>query len=370
MGSFFFFVVMELKQIQKDIQDWAAELGFDGLGVSRIETQVALKFLDAWLAEGRHGEMTYMARHRDLRANPSHWIPGALSVLSVRMNYLPMTLQDAMARLSDGEQPAISVYALGRDYHKLMRHRLQKLATRMENAIGPFGYRVFSDSAPLFEKSYAESAGLGWIGKHTNLIDRKSGSFFFLGEIVTDLPLNEDAPVSAHCGSCTACLTACPTAAIVAPYQLDARRCISYLTIELKGPIPLEFRRPIGNRIYGCDDCQLVCPWNRYAQLTRENDFLPRQALNEVSMLELFSWSEDEFNRKLEGSAIRRIGYESWLRNLAIGLGNAPPSPRILASLRTRSDASSPVVREHVAWAISEQTVQAMRQKELGNTND
>lgn len=361
--SFFFLVAMELRQIQKDIKVWAAELGFDRLGVARIETQIALRFLDDWLAEGRHGEMTYMARHRDLRADPSQWIPGALSILSVRMDYLPMTLQDAMARLADGEQPAISVYALGRDYHKLIRHRLQKLASRMEAAIGPFGYRVFSDSAPLFEKSYAEDAGLGWIGKHTNLIDRKSGSFFFLGEIVTDLPLMEDAPVTAHCGSCSACITACPTAAIVAPYQLDARRCISYLTIELKGTIPLEFRKPIGNRIYGCDDCQLVCPWNRYAQMTREADFLPRPSLDRVSMVELFAWSEDEFKRKLEGSAIRRIGYESWLRNLAIGLGNAPPSPRILASLRARSDDPSPVVREHVAWALSEQIKDAKRKK-------
>lgn len=352
---FFFLVVMELQKIQKDIQGWATELGFDRLGVARIKTETPLKFLDDWLAQGRHGEMTYMAHHRDLRAAPAQWIPGALSIVSVRMDYLPMPIKDAMVRLADSEQAAISVYALGRDYHKLMRHRLQKLATRMEAAIGPFGYRVFADSAPLFEKSFAEDAGLGWIGKHTNLIDRKRGSFFFLGEIVTDLPLQEDTPVSAHCGSCSACITVCPTAAIVAPYQLDARRCISYLTIELKGTIPLAFRKAIGNRIYGCDDCQLVCPWNRYAQITREPDFLPRQGLHDASLVALFAWSEDEFNRKLEGSAIRRIGYESWLRNLAIGLGNTAPSPRILAALRSRSDDASPVVREHVAWAISEQ---------------
>ena len=357
---------MALEQIQSEIQTWATELGFDGLGVARIETQNALKFLDAWLAQGRHGEMTYMARHRDLRANPSQWIPGALSVISVRMDYLPMSLEDAMNRLGEGERPAISVYALGRDYHKLMRHRLQKLATRMEAVIGPFGYRVFSDSAPLFEKSFAENAGLGWIGKHTNLIDRKRGSFFFLGEIVTDLPLKEDAPVSAHCGSCSACISACPTAAIVAPYQLDARRCISYLTIELKGTIPIEFRKPMGNRIYGCDDCQLVCPWNRYAQITHETDFLPRQALDGVSLVELFRWSEEAFNRKLEGSAIRRIGYESWLRNLAIGLGNAPPSAEIHAALRSRSDDPSIVVREHVAWALAEQV---RGEKELENAD-
>jgi epoxyqueuosine reductase len=350
-------MAVDLTQIQKDLRAWAAELGFDRLGVARLETREALRFLDAWLARGRHGEMAYMARHRDLRADPSQWIPGALSVISVRMDYLPMTPEDAMARLADREQAAISVYALGRDYHKLMRQRLQKLATRMEAAIGPFGYRVFSDSAPLFEKSFAQDAGLGWIGKHTNLIDRKAGSFFFLGEIVTDLALPEDVPVSAHCGSCTACITACPTAAIVAPYQLDARRCISYLTIELKGTIPMAFRKSIGNRVYGCDDCQLVCPWNRYAQITREEDFLPRQGLDRASMVELFAWSEDEFNRKLEGSAIRRIGYESWLRNLAIGLGNAPYSPKIVSVLRSRSDDASAVVREVVAWALGEQAI-------------
>ena len=357
---------MDLKQIQTDIKAWAAEFGFDRLGVARLQTQEALKFLDDWLARGRHGEMAYMARHRALRADPSQWVPGALSVLSVRMDYLPMQLGDAMARLDDGEQAAVSVYALGRDYHKLMRRRLQRLASRMEAEIGPFGYRVFSDSAPLFEKSFAQDAGLGWIGKHTNLIDRDAGSFFFLGEIVTDLPLPEDRPVSAHCGSCSACITACPTAAILAPYQLDARRCISYLTIELKGTIPLEFRQSIGNRIYGCDDCQLVCPWNRYAQITREADFLPRQGLDRIARVELFAWSEDEFQQKLEGSSIRRIGYESWLRNLAIGLGNGPPTSRGIAALKSRSDDVSPVVREHVAWALGELAVRA---KELGNSD-
>lgn len=359
-------IAMDPKQIQKDIQKWAAELGFDRLGVAHLQTQEALKFLDDWLALGRHGDMAYMARHRALRADPSQWIPGALSVVSVRMDYLPITLAEAMVRLDDRERAAISVYALGRDYHKLMRQRLKKLATRMEAEIGPFGYRVFSDSAPLFEKSFAQDAGLGWIGKHTNLIDRKAGSFFFLGEIVTDLPLAADGPVSAHCGSCSACITACPTAAILAPYQLDARRCISYLTIELKGTIPIEFRKSIGNRIYGCDDCQLVCPWNRYAQMTREVDFLPRQGLDRVSLVELFAWSEEGFNRNLEGSAIRRIGYESWLRNLAIGLGNALPNAKAVAALKARSDDRSPVVREHVAWALGAQACSA---KELGNAD-
>jgi len=350
-------MAVDLRQIRLNFKTWATELGFDHLGVARLETQEALRFLDDWLARGRQGEMAYMAHHRDLRANPSQWIPGALSVLSVRMDYLPMTPLEALARLAEGDQAAVSVYALGRDYHKLMRQRLQKLASRMEAAIGPFGYRVFSDSAPLFEKSFAQDAGLGWIGKHTNLIDRQAGSFFFLGEIVTDLPLPVDSPLSAHCGSCTACITACPTAAIVAPYQLDARRCISYLTIELKGTIPLEFRKSIGNRVYGCDDCQLVCPWNRYARITREADFLPRQGLDRASMLELFAWSEEAFHRKLEGSAIRRIGYESWLRNLAIGLGNAPASSKIVGGLQSRADDASPVVREHVAWALGEQAI-------------
>ncbi len=357
---------MDLTQIQLDIQTWADELGFDRLGVARLETGDALQFLDDWLAQGRNGEMEYMSRHRDLRADPAKWIPGALTVLSARMDYLPMPLTEAMERLEDGNQAAVSVYALGRDYHKLMRQRLQKLATRMETVIGPFGYRVFSDSAPLFEKSFAQDAGLGWIGKHTNLIDRHTGSFFFLGEIVTDLPLPLEAPTSSHCGSCTACIAACPTAAIVAPYQLDARRCISYLTIELKGAIPFEFRRLIGNRIYGCDDCQLVCPWNRYAQVTREPDFLPRQGLERAQLVDLFAWSEDEFNRNLEGSAIRRIGYESWLRNLAVGLGNAPWSHQVLDALTARSHDPSPLVREHVAWALGEQSLRA---KELGNTD-
>jgi len=359
-------MALDLSQIHLDLNAWAAELGFDRLGIARLKTEEAVRFLDEWLALGRHGEMSYMAHHRDLRAHPSQWIPGALSVISVRIDYLPMTTAEAMSRLDEGKQAAVSVYALGRDYHKLIRQRLQKLASRMEAAIGPFGYRVLADSAPLFEKSFAQDAGLGWIGKHTNLIDREAGSFFFLGEIVTDLPLPEDHPVSAHCGSCTACLTACPTDAIVAPYQLDARRCISYLTIELKGTIPVEFRKSIGNRVYGCDDCQLVCPWNRYARITREADFLPRQGLDRASLVELFAWSENEFNRKLEGSAIRRIGYESWLRNLAIGLGNAPLSLEVMTALRSRADDASPVVREHVAWAIAEQ---AGRQKELANAD-
>lgn len=345
---------MDISALKQSIQAWSLELGFDAIGIARVEAREAFSFLDAWLLKGRHGEMDYMARHRDLRKDPSAWVPGALTVFSLRMDYLPMEISEALHRLDNGEMAAISLYALGRDYHKVMRQRLQKLASRIETEIGPFGYRVFSDSAPLFEKSYAREAGLGWIGKHTNLIDRKSGSFFFLGEIVTDLCLPLDAEVSSHCGSCTACISACPTDAIVAPYQLDARRCISYLTIELKGHIPLEFRRAIGNRVYGCDDCQLVCPWNRYAKKTRERDFEPRQGFDQSDLIDLFSWEEADFNRRLEGSPIRRIGYLQWLRNLAVGLGNAPSEPMVMAALQARSGHPSDLVREHVAWAIGE----------------
>lgn len=346
---------MNLEAIRDEIRAGALELGFDQVGIARIDTTEATAFLDRWLAEGRHGEMDYMARHRDLRADPAAWIPDALSVISCRIDYLPMSIAEAMARMEREDQAVISVYALGRDYHKLIRQRLQKLASRIESRIGPYGYRVVSDSAPLLEKSFAEQAGLGWIGKHTNLISRKDGSFFFLGEIVTDLPLSPDQPQSAHCGSCTACLAACPTGAIVAPYELDARRCISYLTIELKGSIPVEFRSLIGNRIYGCDDCQLVCPWNRYARLTREPDFLPRHGLDHADLVALAQWSEAEFEQKLEGSAIRRIGYLQWLRNMAVGLGNAPSHPRVMEALTHLMTHSSDMLREHVSWAMQAQ---------------
>ena len=338
-----------------ELDCWARALGFNAVGVSGIDLGEDERHLLDWLQAGCHGEMDYMQRHGTLRSRPQELVPGTLRVISVRMDYLPEGQADAEAVLADPQLGYISRYALGRDYHKLMRNRLQKLADRIAASVGPFGYRVFTDSAPVLEKALARNAGLGWIGKHSNLIDAKSGSWFFLGEILTDLPLAIDAPASNHCGTCTRCLAACPTAAIVAPYRVDARRCISYLTIELHGAIPLEFRAAMGNRIYGCDDCQLACPWNKFAGLTAEPDFRARHALDAASLIELFGWSEEAFFQRTEGSAIRRIGYERWLRNIAIALGNAPPSPEVRAALLARASHPSELVREHVAWALDRQ---------------
>src|SRR5208283_5296026 len=301
-----------------DIKRWGLEFGFARLGVANIDLAGdEAHFLD-WLRAGFNGEMQYMARHGSKRTRPAELLPGTVSCISARMDYWPAHAADAQFALGDGSVAYVSRYALGRDYHKLMRHRLQRLCDRIEATVGPFGHRVFTDSAPVLEKALARNAGLGWIGKHTNLIDRDAGSYFFLGEIYLDLELPVDAPSSAHCGTCSACLPACPTGAILAPYRLDARRCISYLTIELSGSIPTEFRRAIGNRIYGCDDCQLACPWNKFARPTREADFAPRHGLDHAGLIELFSWSESEFQEKTRGSAIRRIGYSRWLRNLAV----------------------------------------------------
>jgi epoxyqueuosine reductase len=337
-----------------EIRRLSQELGFARLGIARIDLAPdEANFLD-WLRAGFNGEMQYMARHGVKRSRPAELLPGTVSCISVRMNYWPAEAADAGATLADGSVGYVSRYALGRDYHKLMRGRLQKLCDRIESVVGPFGHRVFTDSAPVLEKALARNAGLGWIGKHTNLIDRDSGSYFFLGEIYLDLDLPADEPASAHCGSCSACLPACPTGAIVAPYRLDARRCISYLTIELAGSIPLEFRRAIGNRIYGCDDCQLVCPWNKFARPTAERDFAVRHGLDNSRLAELFAWSEAEFLERTRGSAIRRIGHERWLRNIAVALGNAPTSPALLASLHSRAQHPSPVVREHVQWALAQ----------------
>lgn len=329
---------------------WAGELGFADLAVSGVDLSSAEPGLEAWLADGFHGEMDYMARHGMMRARPAELVPGTLRVVSVRMNYWPRAA-DAQSALDDPQRAYVSRYALGRDYHKLMRNRLQKLAERIA-AEAPHGFRVFVDSAPVLEVELASRSGLGWRGKHTLLLNRRAGSYFFLGEIFTDLPLPLDAPETPHCGSCRACLDACPTGAIVAPYRVDARRCISYLTIELKGAIPEELRPLIGNRIYGCDDCQLVCPWNRFAQLGAEADFAPRHRLDEAELLELFGWSESEFRERMAGSAIHRIGFERWLRNLAVALGNAPGTPAVLAALQARADDPSALVREHVAWAM------------------
>jgi len=337
------------------VRQWGRDLGFAAVGISDVDLRDAEPRLATWLAEGRHGAMDYMAKHGEKRSRPAALLPGTLSVISARMNYLPPNARDSIGVLEDPALAFVSRYALGRDYHQLMRRRLRRFAARIETETGATGYRVFVDSAPVMEVELARKAGLGWRGKHTLLLDRGAGSFFFLGEIFTDLPLPADAPVTAHCGTCTRCIDVCPTQAIVAPYELDARRCISYLTIELKGSIPVELRPLIGNRVYGCDDCQLVCPWNRYAQLSAEPDFAVRNGLDDVQLASLFAWSADEFRHRLAGSAILRIGYECWLRNLAVGLGNAPASPAVTAALESRRETVSPLVREHVAWAIAQQ---------------
>jgi len=310
----------------------------------------------AWLARGCHGTMDYMQRHGALRVRPRELVPGTLALISLRMNYWPPGATDADAQLADTSQAYIARYAMGRDYHKVLRQRMQQLAERIADAIGPFDFRVFSDSAPLAEVAFASQAGLGWRGKHTLLLTREQGSLFFLGEMLCALPLPEDQAEDSHCGRCTRCLDVCPTQAIVAPYSLDARRCISYLTIELRGSIPEELRPLIGNRVYGCDDCQLVCPWNRFAAVSDEPDFSVRHGLDRSSLLQLFSWSEAEFKTRMAGSPIYRIGYECWLRNLAVGLGNAPTSPEIVSVLRANAEHPSALVREHVLWALAQHT--------------
>jgi len=338
------------------IKAWGRELGFQQVGIADTDLRIAEGRLATWLQEGRHGEMQYMARHGTTRSRPAELVPGTLRVISVRMDYLPETRERSWKSIADPTTAFLSRYALGRDYHKVLRRRLLRLVGRIRDEIGDFGYRLLVDSAPALEKPLAEKAGLGWIGKHTNLINARAGSWFFLGEIYTDLPLLLDAPARDHCGTCRACMDVCPTGAIVAPYVLDARLCISYLTIELKGTIPPELRPLIGNRIYGCDDCQLACPWNRFARICAEPDFKPRRGLDSASLLELFAWEEKEFLERTQGSAIRRIGHIAWLRNLAVGLGNAPHSARVIAALRARLDHPSELVREHVAWALARQT--------------
>ena len=338
-------------EIAVRLAGWARDLGFDALAISGVDLTHAEAGLDKWLAAGFHGEMDYMARHGMKRARPAELMPGTVRVISVRMNYWPEAA-DASATLANNDVAYVSRYALGRDYHKLMRTRLQKLADKISGE-ARHGYRVFVDSAPVLEVELASGAGLGWRGKHTLLLDRDAGSYFFLGEIFTDLPLPVTARDKDHCGTCRACLDACPTGAIVAPYQVDARRCISYLTIELKGAIPEGLRPLIGNRIYGCDDCQLACPWNRFAKLGAEADFAPRHGLDRARLVDLFAWSESDFVARMAGSAIYRIGYERWLRNLAVALGNGPSSPDVLAALQARADDASELVREHVAWALA-----------------
>jgi epoxyqueuosine reductase len=341
-----------LAAIKEEFQRLARDLGFDALGVAPVELGADERHLDAWLDAGFHGEMHYMQRHGKKRSRPAELVPGTVRAISVRMNYWPAEARDAHRALADQDCGYVSRYALGRDYHKLMRRSLKKLAAAVAERIGPFGYRVCVDSAPVLEKALARDAGLGWIGAHTNLIARDAGSYFFLGEILTDLPLPVDAPASAHCGTCSACIPACPTQAILAPGQLDARRCIAYLTIEHPGSIPEELRAALGNRIYGCDDCQLVCPWNKFARAASHPDFKVRHALDASNLASLFAWSAQEFDERMRGSAIFRIGYERWLRNIAIALGNAPTSAPVIAALEARREHDSPLVREHVAWAL------------------
>lgn len=355
-----------LSALLVQVRDWAAVLGFSQIGVADVDLSSAEEGLMAWLRQGFHGEMAYMARHGLKRARPAELVPGTVRVITARMDYLPRATPEgwqaiAWERLDDPQAANVSLYARGRDYHKVLRNRLQQLAERIAEVVGPFGHRVFTDSAPVLEVELASRSGIGWRGKHTLALHREAGSMFFLGELFVDLPLPPTAPVSAHCGECRACLDVCPTQAIVAPYQVDARRCISYLTIELDGAIPEDLRAPIGNRIYGCDDCQLTCPWNKFAQRASLPDFDARAPLARPSLLELWAWSESDFLRHTEGSAIRRIGWRRWRRNLAVGLGNArraegdSEAGRAVASaLQAARDDADPMVREHIDWALAQ----------------
>lgn len=340
--------------LKRELIGQAHALGFSALGVSGIDLAEDELRLWQWLERGWHGDMAYMARHGRKRSRPAELVPGTLRVVSVRMDYWPGESQPPLALLADRSRAYLSRYALGRDYHKVLRSRLQKLANWLMERVGPFGHRAFTDSAPVLEKPLARNAGLGWIGKHTNLIDRRAGSWFYLGELYVELPLPIDNAPSDHCGSCDRCQRACPTQAIVAPYQLDARRCISYLTIELQTAIPVELRPLIGNRVFGCDDCQLVCPWNRYAKVAQLPDFAVREGLDGPSLVELFSWNEAQFLRRTEGSAIRRLGHTRWLRNLAVGLGNSGAGPAQREALLARQSDPSELVREHVQWALQQ----------------
>ena len=352
---------LEFSQLAAEIRVWARDLGFQEVGISDTDLSREEIFLQQWLDSGYQGDMDYMARHGTARTRPDELVPGTVRVISVRLNYLPVAARDSWETLDEPDAAFISRYALGRDYHKVMRGKLQALATKVEQRIGKFAYRVFTDSAPVLEVSLARKAGLGWRGKHTLLLSREAGSWFFLGELYTDLPLPVDDVITEHCGTCTKCIDICPTRAILAPYTLDARRCISYLTIEHKGSIPLELRPLMGNRIYGCDDCQLVCPWNKFASATAENDFAVRNGLDDVALLALFQWTEEDFYQRLEGSAIRRIGHDRWLRNIAVALGNALRSARdyesrarIIAALNGRRSYAGALVREHVVWALEQ----------------
>ncbi len=345
--------MIDYQQLASEIKTWAKTLGFQGIGITDTDLSQHEGHLKTWLAKKFHGDMDYMEKHGTKRSRPEELIPGTIRIISVRMDYLPPDIE-TVAILRNRNKAYISRYALGRDYHKVIRQRLQKLAVKIQENIKAFNYRAFVDSAPVLEKALAEKAGLGWIGKNTLVLNQKAGSYFFLGEIYTDLPLPCDKPIKEHCGNCTACIDVCPTKAIIGPYQLDARRCISYLTIEYKKSIPVEFRKLIGNRIFGCDDCQLTCPWNRFANFTHEKDFQPRHNLDNQDLVDLFSWDENTFLDKTQGSAIKRAGYECWLRNIAVALGNAPSTPEIISSLESRKNDKSELVREHVKWALDQ----------------
>jgi epoxyqueuosine reductase len=343
-----------LEQLAQNIKEWGQALGFQQIGICDTDISQHEQYLQAWLDKGYHGTMSYMENHGMKRARPDELVPGTIRVISVRMDYLPPDAQFA-GNLKHTQNAYISRYALGRDYHKLVRKRLKQLAQKIEQHCDSLQFRPFVDSAPVLEHALAQKAGIGWTGKHSLTLNREAGSWFFLGELFINLPLPIDQPAEDHCGSCTACITICPTQAIVAPYQVDARRCISYLTIELEGAIPEEYRSLIGNRVYGCDDCQLICPWNRFAHLTQESDFHSRPWLKDQSLLTLIAWDEATFLEKTEGSAIRRIGYEKWQRNLAVGIGNAPFDPRNIEALERQKSKVSDMVKEHIDWAITQQ---------------
>lgn len=346
-----------MQTLSTRIKQWGLELGFNQIGIADTNLQHAEPEHQAWIEKGFHGDMDYMAKHGTKRTRPAELVPNTMRIISARMDYLPPDAADSEAILNNVDKAFISRYALGRDYHKVMRNKLQKLCERIQLELRKyqtrdFQYRVFTDSAPVLEVALAEKAGLGWRGKHTLLINKERGSWFFLGEIYTNLPLTIDAPAANHCGSCSSCIDVCPTQAIVAPYEVDARRCISYLTIELKSSIPVELRPLIGNRVYGCDDCQLFCPWNKFAQVSSEPDFNIRNGLDDIDLVDCFMWSENDFKANMAGSAIYRIGYEQWLRNIAVGLGNASSSERVINALKSRAHDASAMVREHVAWAL------------------
>lgn len=348
---------VDFNALRSCLNVWAEELGFQQLGICQPQLAEDQQRLDDWLNAGYHGDMAYMARHGRKRGRPAELVPGTVRVISVRMDYLAATGREPWSVINDSRLGYLSRYALGRDYHKVLRSRLRRLAQRIESEIGTFGYRIMVDSAPVLEKPLARDAGLGWIGKHTNLINKRGGSWFFLGEIYTDLPLPVDRPQqNGHCGTCKRCIDICPTQAIVAPYLLDARKCIAYLTIELRGSIPVALRPLIGNRIFGCDDCQLVCPWNRFARRTTLRDFDVRHGLDAASLVGLFAWSEEQFLQHSEGMAIRRIGYLGWLRNIAVALGNAAPSPAVRRALQNRLSHPAELIREHIQWAFARQS--------------